>query len=392
MRARMILLDTVTAAELALAPRLLLTLTFLVAGLAKIGTPRRSVQMLRDFGVPSVLQGLGLLLAPAELLVAVGLVFATTSGYAAWTATGLLVLFILAIAVNLWRGRTPECNCFGQIRPAPIGWTTIARDGALLACAVWLVISASARSSNLWSSLALLTQMQRRIVTVAAAALLFALLTDTRRRTPATANDAWDAWWGHDDSEPEPATAARPSTVRHTTAATASASTRVEASDEAPHTGHQLSGLGLDVGTPIPDVFVADFDGQRYPIASLLTPGVSVAFIFSTPNCPACQTLMSSLPELAAVSAPDLHVVLVSGGTREQNLEKVRAPGAVRLLRQDHYEVSEAFNCTTTPAAVIVSPEGRVESTLAQGPLEIRKLITATSARIRAGRGATITS
>ena len=377
----------VTAGELALlAPRLLLTLTFLVAGVAKIGAPRRSMQMLRDFGVPRVLQGLGLLLAPAELLVAAGFIFAATALYAAWSAAGLLALFILGIAVNLWRGHTPDCHCFGQVRPAPTGWATVARDSVLLACSAWLAASGRALSTNLWSSFDLLTGMQWRIVTVAAAALLFALLTDTRRDPSARDEETWDVWWDDDKSEGGPPAAPRRSTPRRTTARAVAASAGPEGTDPPPNPV-QLSGLGLEVGTPVPDVSLGDFDGRRYPIASLLTGGVPVAFVFSTPSCPSCQKLMSRLPGLAAASAPDLQVALVSRGTREQNLEKLREPGSVRLLRQDQYEVSEAFNCTATPAAVIVSPDGRIDSTLAQGGLAIVKLISDTSDRLRAARG-----
>jgi hypothetical protein len=225
--------------------------------------------------------------------------------------------------------------------------------------------------------------MQRRIVTVAVVALLFALFSDARGETSDAGKDAWDQWWGNDDPEPERRRVVQPSAIRHATVATASDEEPGQPSND----GHHLSGLGLDVGTPIPEVLVADFDGQRYPITSLLTPGISVALIFVTPSCPPCQRLMSSLPELATASAPNLQVILVSVGTREQNLEKLNATGPVRLLRQDRTEVSEAFNCTTTPAAVIVSPEGRIDSGLAQGPPAIATLITATAARLQAGRG-----
>jgi hypothetical protein len=34
----------------------------------------------------------------------------------------LLVLFIVAIAVTLARGRKPDCHCFGQLHSKPIGW------------------------------------------------------------------------------------------------------------------------------------------------------------------------------------------------------------------------------------------------------------------------------
>src|SRR5262249_26579973 len=40
--------------------------------------------------------------------------------------------FTSAISYNLWKGRRPDCRCFGQLHPAPIGQSTLVRNGALL--------------------------------------------------------------------------------------------------------------------------------------------------------------------------------------------------------------------------------------------------------------------
>ena len=48
-------------------------------------------------------------------------------------------MFVVGISINLARGRTPECHCFGQLHSAPAGWKTLARNGALAAVAAFIL-------------------------------------------------------------------------------------------------------------------------------------------------------------------------------------------------------------------------------------------------------------
>ena len=59
----------------------------------------------------------------------------------------LLSLFVIAIAANLLLGRRPDCNCFGQIKSTPIGWTTVVRN-AVLACGAEHVPRPSGQAYN----------------------------------------------------------------------------------------------------------------------------------------------------------------------------------------------------------------------------------------------------
>src|SRR5215218_1130685 len=120
-----------------LLARLLLALVFATAGVAKLADRQGSRQAIIDFGVPSVLAApLGLLLPLAELAVAATLLPASTAWWGALGALVLLSLFVVTIAVNLARGRTPECHCFGQLHSAPAGWQTLGRNGVLIGIAV----------------------------------------------------------------------------------------------------------------------------------------------------------------------------------------------------------------------------------------------------------------
>ena len=50
----------------------------------------------------------------------------------------LSLVFSVAIALSLARGRAPECHCFGQLHSAPAGPMTLARNAVLAALAVFV--------------------------------------------------------------------------------------------------------------------------------------------------------------------------------------------------------------------------------------------------------------
>src|SRR5919199_348775 len=105
-----------TVGLILLVPRVLLAVVFVVAGLAKLADRAGARQALRDFGVPTALATpLGSLLPLAELAVAVALLPAASAWCGALGALVLLLFFVAGIGVNLARGRTPGCHCFGQL-------------------------------------------------------------------------------------------------------------------------------------------------------------------------------------------------------------------------------------------------------------------------------------
>ena len=60
------------------------------------------------------------LLPLVELVIAAALVPASIASIAAIAAIALLGVFVIAIVVNLARGRRPDCNCFGQVHGTTI--------------------------------------------------------------------------------------------------------------------------------------------------------------------------------------------------------------------------------------------------------------------------------
>ena len=132
---------------IALLGRLLLAVVFLVAAIGKLADREGSRKAIAEFGVPEKLIAPVTRLLPfAELAIAALLLPAATARWGAVAALGMLGLFIAAVTISLAHGRTPDCHCFGQLHSAPIGWSTLARNGFLAAVAAVLLWQGGASS------------------------------------------------------------------------------------------------------------------------------------------------------------------------------------------------------------------------------------------------------
>jgi hypothetical protein len=127
-----------------LLARMLVAAMFVVAGAAKLADRRGVRRMLVQFGSPPLLAPpLAWVLAGTELGVALALLLEPSARLGGLGAVVLLVVFGAAVAVNLRRGRRPECRCFGGLRAHETGWSTVARN-ALLASVAGVVVTGSA--------------------------------------------------------------------------------------------------------------------------------------------------------------------------------------------------------------------------------------------------------
>jgi methylamine utilization protein MauE len=116
--------------------RLALAAVFAVAAVAKLAGRERFQETLGTFGVPrSFLTSGAWLVALTELALAGLLVPSTTGRPAALAASALAIAFSAVVARTLRSGKRPDCGCFGSLSAAPIGWTTLARNAALVALA-----------------------------------------------------------------------------------------------------------------------------------------------------------------------------------------------------------------------------------------------------------------
>jgi uncharacterized membrane protein YphA (DoxX/SURF4 family) len=126
-----------------LLARLLLATVWLTAGFSKLAQDGQSrSEAIEDFHVlpRSAAQMFGIMLPWIELSLGALLLIGMWLPYAAGVSAVLLVLFSLAISINLLKGRDVECNCFGQLGQARISWAAVARNVALLAAALWILL------------------------------------------------------------------------------------------------------------------------------------------------------------------------------------------------------------------------------------------------------------
>src|ERR1700733_14968252 len=126
--------------EFSIISRLLLAVVFAIAGIAKLSDLGGTRKTLADFGVPEFLaRGAALLQPLFELACAAALIPSISAWWGAAGVLAMLLLFTGAIVVNMARGRTRDCHCFGQLHSERIGWKTIVRNASLSAVAALVV-------------------------------------------------------------------------------------------------------------------------------------------------------------------------------------------------------------------------------------------------------------
>jgi len=333
------------------AARLLLAGVFALAGLAKLADRQGSEKALTAFGIPGVLsRPLGIGLPFIELAVAIVLLPAAFAWFGSLGALSLLLVFVVAIAVNLARGRAPECHCFGQLHSAPAGWPTLMRNAGLASVAgllVWQGRYHPAPSVAGWMSglsleerLAILGGAAAVLLLAAGVALLFQVLRQQGRLL-----------------------------------------LRLEALEARPPAGLSASPAqdapagGLAVGARAPGFRLAGLRGETMTLDALVAAGKPALLLFTNPNCGPCQALMPEVGRWQREHAALLTIALVSEGTAEQNRSKSAAHGVSQVLLQKKREVADMYQAWGTPAAVLVSPDGAVGSAVVQGSEAISALV-----------------
>jgi protein-disulfide isomerase/uncharacterized membrane protein YphA (DoxX/SURF4 family) len=127
-----------------LAVRVVLAAVWAWAALAKIGDPRRFVQVVRAYdATPEWLsKAIGYGLPTLELVLALLLLFGLITRYAGIVSAALLVVFLAGIVQAAARGLDIQCGCFGR-GGGPTTSTSytldILRDLALLALSAYLI-------------------------------------------------------------------------------------------------------------------------------------------------------------------------------------------------------------------------------------------------------------
>lgn len=331
--------------------RALLAIVFTVAGIAKLRDRSGSRKAVQDFGVPPRLAApLAAILPVLELVIAVALIPSSSAHWAALAAFVLLILFSLAIVINLARGKQPDCHCFGQLHSSPVGSSTLVRNGVLAAVAgfiAWQGWTDPTPSATTWLgrlSTAEAIGLAAAIGTVSMVSLqgwfLLHLLRQHGRLL--VRMDALEVAVGRGVAD-----------------------TRVDVNEGA---------AGLPVGSEAPEFALAGLHGETVTLAALRSAGKPVMLLFTAPGCGPCESLMPEVSQWQQDRTSALSIALISAGPTEAVAALARQHGLRNVLRQDAWEVAESYRYLGTPSAVVVSADGRIATALVGGPDAIRSL------------------
>jgi peroxiredoxin len=354
-----------------LTSRIILALVFGVAGVAKANDTSGVRRTLIEFGVPEWLA------APVsgglpfvEILVALSLFPLATAWWGAVASLTLLAVFAIGIAVSLKRGQTPDCNCFGQLHAQPVSWSVFGRNVLLAGVAALIVLKGKDNpgpSAFKWLDDLKSGEVAGLVLGLAAVGLLTTAVVYLRRvfahQTALLEKvDAMKRLIDEDYAEPPPV--------------------------ERPDAAAPLEGLPL--GAPAPAFSLATVDGELVSLEALLAEGKQVLLLFVSPNCMPCKTLLPVVRIWERDYDDQLTVALISKGNVEENRKRIAKFGARHLLLQGDDAVSASYQSSWTPAAVVVSREGRIASQVTYGDDAIRALVNhtvTTGAGVVAGNG-----
>ncbi|MDE2817233.1 MAG: redoxin domain-containing protein [Chloroflexota bacterium] len=90
--------------------------------------------------------------------------------------------------------------------------------------------------------------------------------------------------------------------------------------------------------------------------------GQRLLVLFVHPTCPPCKEFFTSLNgEVEQIAKQGVRMVLVSGGSREQNREMVEEYKlSCPLVIQQEHEIADLYGSSWTPFGFVVDEEGNV--------------------------------
>lgn len=341
-----------------LIARLILFGVFGVAGVAKLLDREGSRAGLEGFGVPKALALPGGFLLPiAEIAVAVLLLPRATAQYAGIGALLLLLAFIGGIAYNLSKGRTPDCHCFGQIHSEPAGTSTLVRNGVLSAIALFLIVGGWGDPG--YSLVGWLGDLSGFEIALGIVSLVL---------IAAVLAEGW--------------------LLVHLLGQNGRVLLRLDQFEEALAAGGapvpapvEPRGVeikpplaGLPVGAAAPGFKLEGLHGETSTLDSLRAARKPVMLVFSDPGCGPCNALLPDVGKWQRESAGQLTIALVTRGGADKNKDKVSEHGLSHVLLQNDREVSNEYKAYGTPTAVVVTPDGKIDTPVAAGADAIRTL------------------
>lgn len=338
---------------LLLTARVALCAVFAAAGFAKLLNRAETRGAVVGFGVPSALASpLALLVPLSELAAAVLLLPAGTATAGAALGLGLLIVFSVAVALNMARGRAPECHCFGQLHSAPTGPKTLARNGVLGAAAVFVLVGGNGPSAVAWTT---------RLHGTGVVAIVGGLVGGALLSGLAIWSVALLRAYGR-------------VLVRVDLLERALRQAGIEV-DDGPLLEVVPPHIGLAPGTPAPVFAVSDVTGARVSLADLLAAQLPLMLVFASPHCGPCSVLLPQVAEWQREHADRVTVAVASDGPTDAVRSEAEELGLEHALLDEDSKLYAAFGANGTPGAVLVAVDGTIASNVASGREAIERLL-----------------
>ncbi|MDQ5844321.1 MAG: thioredoxin fold domain-containing protein [Acidobacteriota bacterium] len=309
--------------------RLALSVIFGIAGVTKLLDQKGTREAVENFGAPkSLAPAIALVLPFVELAIAAGVLFSTSAWWSAFAALLVLGLFIVAISINLARGQTHECHCFGQLYSRPLGWPTLVRNIVFALGAAFLLWPGSESAGEIISTLvdALAGFSAAQLVLLAAALVgVVSITIYIQRRSANKTQPAVDK--------------------------------------------------GLPIDSIAPHFELEAYAGGKQSLADLLAYGKPLLLIFTNPHCGPCIVLFQEIKEWQQLHDDKLTIALITRGTIKDNFVNIARNSLGHVLLEGEQQVATQYHARATPTAVAINPNGKIASPIAGGAGDIRKLL-----------------
>ena len=345
-----------------IASRLALVAVFLTSAIAKLLDRKGTVDAVAHFGVPaSSAPAVALALPAAELSAALLLVPAATAWWGAALSLALLAAFSIAIAVNLAAGRTPACNCFGQVRSSPISRFTLLRNGLFAVPAVTLVLGGSGDPGPGLLAWTLHMNPAETALTVLVLVLAVGLALAVRavRRLSIEHQALRDS-------------------MRVMEQLFDTYDARVLDGQSVAPAGTQLvpqkQGAQLPAGSLAPEFVVSTRDNRLESLSALLALGRPVLLVFVNRNCRACHDLLPTVATWATTT--NLTVRAITTGALAEHSATLAAHPDLPLTFAGEQRIAEQYLASWSPAGVLIDGTGRIAEPMAYGADAITALVT----------------
>ena len=130
---------------------------------------------------------------------------------------------------------------------------------------------------------------------------------------------------------------------------------------------------GLPIGTAAPSFSLATTSGGKVSLDGLLGNGKFVLLLFAGPSCWGCKVLLPAVRVWQQEYADLVTVAVLSTGSLEETQAKMARFEIDKLLLDKGSGVTDDYQAKWTPAAVLVSPDGKIASHLSYGDTTIRE-------------------